>query len=66
MGIEFNGQEIETTGNGYLVNNEDWSKELASHMASSPTPIGTSSSIFVLSIFISSPPRSTRAPSSRR
>ncbi len=34
MGIEFNGQEIETTGNGYLVNNEDWSKDLASHMAS--------------------------------
>ena len=34
MGIEFNGQELETTGNGYLVNNEDWSKDLASHMAS--------------------------------
>lgn len=33
MGIEFNGQEIETKGSGYLANLEDWSEGLASHMA---------------------------------
>ena len=33
MAIEFNGQTIETTANGYLVNLEDWSKELAETLA---------------------------------
>ena len=33
MAINFNGQDIETTANGYLVNQDDWSKELAVHMA---------------------------------
>ena len=33
MGIEFNGKEIETNATGFLVNQEDWSKELAEHMA---------------------------------
>lgn len=33
MNIEFNGKTIETDKNGYLVHAEDWSKELAEHMA---------------------------------
>lgn len=33
MAIEFNGKTIETTPMGYLVNVEDWSKELAEFMA---------------------------------
>ena len=33
MSIEFNGKTIETDANGYLKNAEDWSKELAEHMA---------------------------------
>lgn len=33
MGIEFNGTEIETNAGGYLVNLEDWSEDLARHMA---------------------------------
>jgi len=33
MAISFNGQEIETTASHYLVNAEDWSRELAEHMA---------------------------------
>jgi tRNA 2-thiouridine synthesizing protein E len=33
MSIEFNGKTIETDKNGYLVNAEDWSKELAEHLA---------------------------------
>lgn len=33
MSIEFNGQTIETNATGYLENLEDWSKELAEHMA---------------------------------
>jgi tRNA 2-thiouridine synthesizing protein E len=33
MAIEFNGKSIETTPTGYLVNIEDWSKELAEHIA---------------------------------
>lgn len=33
MSIEFNGQTIETTPNGYLVEIGDWSKELAEHLA---------------------------------
>lgn len=33
MAISFGGQEIETTASGYLVNPEDWSKELAEHLA---------------------------------
>lgn len=33
MAIEFNGNTIETTANGYLVNIEDWSKELAEVIA---------------------------------
>jgi tRNA 2-thiouridine synthesizing protein E len=34
MAIELNGQAIETTGTGYLANLEDWSEDLARHMAS--------------------------------
>ena len=33
MSIDFDGQEIETTATGYLVNGEDWSEDLAKHMA---------------------------------
>lgn len=33
MAIEFNGKSIETTANGYLVNLEDWSKELSQLLA---------------------------------
>jgi tRNA 2-thiouridine synthesizing protein E len=33
MSIEFNGNTIETNATGFLVNQEDWSKELAEHMA---------------------------------
>ncbi len=33
MGIDFNGTEIETTGTGYLANQEDWSEDLGRHMA---------------------------------
>ncbi|MBU6206871.1 MAG: TusE/DsrC/DsvC family sulfur relay protein [Alphaproteobacteria bacterium] len=33
MAIEFDGKTIETTAMGYLVDPEDWSKELAAHMA---------------------------------
>jgi tRNA 2-thiouridine synthesizing protein E len=33
MGIEFEGREIETNDNGYLVNHEEWSEALARHMA---------------------------------
>jgi tRNA 2-thiouridine synthesizing protein E len=33
MSIEFNGKTIETDKNGYLVNLDDWSKELAEHLA---------------------------------
>jgi len=33
MAIEFNGKTIETTANGYLVNVEDWSEDLAKFMA---------------------------------
>ena len=33
MTIEFNGNSIETTPTGYLVNLEDWSKELAEEIA---------------------------------
>ena len=33
MAIDFNGKTIETTATGYLVNLEDWSKELAEHLA---------------------------------
>ncbi|HEX21882.1 MAG TPA: TusE/DsrC/DsvC family sulfur relay protein [Chromatiales bacterium] len=35
MAIEFNGKTIETTATGYLVNLDDWSKELAEEMARS-------------------------------
>jgi tRNA 2-thiouridine synthesizing protein E len=34
MSFEFEGNTIETDANGYLVNQEDWSKELAEHLAS--------------------------------
>ncbi len=34
MAIEFDGREIETNANGYLENHEDWSEDLARHMAS--------------------------------
>jgi len=33
MAIEVNGKSIETTANGFLVNIEDWSKELAEVIA---------------------------------
>ena len=33
MAIEFNGKTIETTATGYLVNTEDWTKELAQELA---------------------------------
>jgi tRNA 2-thiouridine synthesizing protein E len=33
MAFDFNGQSIETTDNGYLVNQEDWSEELAAALA---------------------------------
>lgn len=33
MAIEFNGKTIETTPMGYLVNAEDWSEDLAKHLA---------------------------------
>lgn len=33
MAIEFNGKTIETTPTGYLVNIEDWSEDLAKHLA---------------------------------
>lgn len=33
MSIEFSGKTIETNATGFLVNQEDWSKELAEHMA---------------------------------
>ncbi|MCC2111101.1 MAG: TusE/DsrC/DsvC family sulfur relay protein [Hyphomicrobiales bacterium] len=34
MAIDFNGKTISTTANGYLENPEDWSEDLASHLAS--------------------------------
>lgn len=33
MGIEYDGQTIETTANGYLENAEDWSEGLARQLA---------------------------------
>lgn len=33
MSIDFEGKSIETTANGYLVNIEDWSKELGEIIA---------------------------------
>lgn len=33
MSIEFNGSTIATTASGYLVDQGDWSEELAKHMA---------------------------------
>ncbi|MFO1135025.1 MAG: TusE/DsrC/DsvC family sulfur relay protein [Rhodoblastus sp.] len=33
MAIEFQGKTIETTAGGYLADQEDWSRELAAHMA---------------------------------
>ena len=33
MALDFNGKTIETTANGYLSNLEDWSEDLASHLA---------------------------------
>jgi tRNA 2-thiouridine synthesizing protein E len=33
MTIEFNGRTIATAANGYLENREDWSEDLAGHMA---------------------------------
>ena len=33
MAIELNGKTIETTPNGYLVDVNDWSEELAKHIA---------------------------------
>ncbi|MGE3245742.1 MAG: TusE/DsrC/DsvC family sulfur relay protein [Beijerinckiaceae bacterium] len=33
MAIEFDGRTIETTATGYLADLDDWSRELAEHMA---------------------------------
>jgi tRNA 2-thiouridine synthesizing protein E len=33
MSYQFEGREVETTANGYLVDPEDWSRELAEHIA---------------------------------
>ena len=33
MAYEFDGREIQTTATGYLVDPDDWSRELAEHMA---------------------------------
>ncbi len=33
MAIEFDGRTIATTPNGYLVNRDDWSEEVARHVA---------------------------------
>ncbi|OGI47961.1 MAG: sulfur relay protein DsrC [Candidatus Muproteobacteria bacterium RIFCSPHIGHO2_12_FULL_60_33] len=33
MSYEFNGKTIDTDANGFLANTEDWSKELAEHIA---------------------------------
>lgn len=33
MSYEFNGKTIDTDVNGYLTNADDWSKELAEHIA---------------------------------
>ncbi len=35
MAIEFNGKTIETSPMGYLMSIDDWSKELAEHIAAS-------------------------------
>lgn len=33
MSLEFNGKTIETDANGFLLNQEDWSRELGEHLA---------------------------------
>ena len=33
MAIEFNGKTIETTATGYLENIDDWTEDLAQHLA---------------------------------
>lgn len=33
MSFEFNGKTIETTATGFLVNQDDWSKDLAEQLA---------------------------------
>jgi len=33
MAYDFNGTQIATTATGYLENSEDWSEDLAKHMA---------------------------------
>ncbi len=33
MAYEFGGKTIETTATGYLANHDDWSRELAEHIA---------------------------------
>jgi TusE/DsrC/DsvC family sulfur relay protein len=33
MSYEMGGREIETTASGYLVDQDDWSRELAEHIA---------------------------------
>lgn len=33
MPYQFDGKEIETTANGYLVDQQDWSEALAAHIA---------------------------------
>ena len=35
MAIEFEGKSIETSPNGFLINSEDWTEALATHLASS-------------------------------
>ena len=34
MSFEYEGNEIETDANGYLANQEDWSEEMGTFMAS--------------------------------
>lgn len=34
MALEFQGKTLETTDSGHLVNTEDWSEDLARHIAS--------------------------------
>lgn len=33
MGYQFDGRDIETTATGFLVNQDDWSEDLAKHIA---------------------------------
>ncbi len=37
MKYEFDGRQVEATETGYLVDPDDWSRELAEHIADSST-----------------------------